>query len=110
MTPRVVFDTQRFLRELYELVIKPLIDTEELLESRPYLTRLYTTMSADEMTIDPVFEFNPDLPDVSNQHVATRYVRCDGNSTWRAELPGAGACRVTRPVPGPSRSSRSQLR
>src|SRR6185436_16270919 len=80
--PAVVFDQQRFMRELYELVIKPVMETDDLLKSRPYLTRLYTTMSADEMTMDPLFDFNSDLPDVSNQHVATRYVRCDGNPTW----------------------------
>jgi hypothetical protein len=27
-------------------------------------------MSADEMTVDPLFNFNGDLPDVSNVHMA----------------------------------------
>ena len=31
----------------------------------PKLTRLYTTMSANEMTEDPIFVLNPDLPDVA---------------------------------------------
>ena len=33
-----------------------------------YLSRLFTTLSPNEMTKDPVFSFNPDLPDVSNVH------------------------------------------
>ena len=35
-----------------------------------YLTRLLTIVSPEEMTKDPIFAFNPDLPDVSNQHTA----------------------------------------
>ena len=43
----------------------------------PYLTRLYTTLSADEMEIDPIFSINPDMDDVSNIHVAEAEVTCD---------------------------------
>ncbi len=43
----------------------------------PYLTRLYSTMSANEMTIDPAFGFNADLDDVNNLRTATQFVRCD---------------------------------
>jgi MYXO-CTERM domain-containing protein len=59
-------------------VVAPLDETQALLLSRPYVTRLYTTMSADEMTLDPAFTFNPDLPDVSNQHTAEQIIDCDG--------------------------------
>lgn len=37
-----------------------------------YLTRLTTTISPDEMTVDPVFGFDPDLADVSNVRDASR--------------------------------------
>lgn len=43
----------------------------ELLGHEPYLTRLFTTMSPDEMNEDPAFAWNPALPDVSNVHTAT---------------------------------------
>ncbi len=33
-----------------------------------YLTRLYAEMSPEEMTLDPVFKPDPDLPSVSNIH------------------------------------------
>ena len=39
-----------------------------LFQQYPYLTRLYTRISPDEMTIDPVFDMTPGLPTVSNIH------------------------------------------
>ena len=53
-----------------------MIATQELLASRPYVTRLYTTLSAPEMDLDPLFDFNPDLPNVSNVHTARRVIEC----------------------------------
>ena len=44
---------------------------------RTYLTRLYSTLSADEMTVDPLFSFNADLPDVSNVRTAQMIINCD---------------------------------
>jgi MYXO-CTERM domain-containing protein len=83
---------QEFISALEEHVVGPMRGTEELVQSRPYLTRLYTTMSANEMTKDPVFDFNPDLGDVSNTHTARRTVYCSNRVTraeapWNAELP-----------------------
>ncbi len=43
---------------------------------RTYLTRLYTTMSADEMTVDPLFSFNADLADVDNVRTADMILEC----------------------------------
>jgi MYXO-CTERM domain-containing protein len=43
-------------------------------------------MSANEMTLDPAFDFNADLPDVSNLHVAMQTLACADNS-WHMELP-----------------------
>ncbi|MCC7372638.1 MAG: DUF2330 domain-containing protein [Chloroflexi bacterium] len=39
-----------------------------LFQQHPYLTRLYTRISPDEMTIDPVFDLAPGQPTVSNVH------------------------------------------
>ncbi len=54
-----------------------------LIAAAPYMTRLYSTLSADEMTADPIFSVNPDLEDVSNVHTAEARVSCDaqGNTT-----------------------------
>jgi hypothetical protein len=82
----VVFDRALFIEKLAEWVIDPLDSTQQLFETRPYLTRLYTTMSPPEMTMDPSFTFNPDLDDVSNVHVAQGTTGCTG-SNYSVQLP-----------------------
>jgi hypothetical protein len=41
-------------------------ETEAILADYDWITRMYTTISPEEMTSDPVFTFNPNLPAVSN--------------------------------------------
>lgn len=43
------------------------------LPARPYLTRMYTTISTASMDRDPEFAFVSGLPDVSNVHDLSRY-------------------------------------
>ena len=88
----VEIDRGKFFAALHEHVIDPVVETQRLLAARPYLTRLFTTMSKHEMTIDPVFTFNPDLPELSNVHVAQQYIACNPDVTeseaaWRIVLP-----------------------
>ena len=52
---------------------------EQLFAEKPYLTRLYTTLSAEEMTVDPMFAYNPDLPQVSNIRFAGARWDCGGS-------------------------------
>jgi MYXO-CTERM domain-containing protein len=83
-------------------VIEPVRRFQRLIARTTYMTRLYTTLSAAEMLVDPVFRFNPDLPGVSNQHVATRVTECRSDldaseAPWRIEF-GDGA--VLRGAPG----------
>jgi hypothetical protein len=54
--------------ELEERIVVPTRAAGQLFRDHPYLTRLFTTLSPDEMTKDPTFSFNPDLPEVSNEH------------------------------------------
>jgi MYXO-CTERM domain-containing protein len=94
----VQVDATKFLKTLYETVVKPVITTQDLLLSRPYFTRMFTTMSPEEMTVDPLFDFNPDLADVSNLHVAKQIIECSASVTeydapWRIELPQGGVIR-----------------
>ena len=70
------FDANAFAADLQRIVVEPLESVRQLVEEKPYLTRLYTTLSADEMTLDPMFAYNPDLPDVSNVHAADAYWDC----------------------------------
>ncbi len=79
------------IEQLQTDAIDPMTETQELFESAAYSTRLYTTMSADEMTVDPMFDFNADLGDYSNQHTANRIIECSpsisqNEAPWRIEL------------------------
>lgn len=89
---QVQFSPSAYVTALERDVIEPVRMVQELLDSRPYVTRLYTTMSAEDMTVDPLFTFNPDLADVSNIHTAERIIECNPNisqfeAPWRIELP-----------------------
>lgn len=84
-------DAAALLVAFEELVVEPVRSTQAILTERPYLTRLYTTLSAQEMTVDPVFDVNNGLADVSNVHSATRYIECSASvdvrdAPWRLEL------------------------
>ncbi len=72
----LVFDQAVFVAELDEVILVPLRDAEDLVRDFSYLTRLYTTLSADEMTVDPSFSFNPELPEVSNTRTADAHFEC----------------------------------
>lgn len=66
-----------FVDDLLAVVITPLPETQALFSEYGTLTRLYTTLSASEMTRDPVFDFNPDLPQVSNLRTAAARWECE---------------------------------
>ena len=106
------FDPVALTQELWERVVAPTIATGALFRRHDYLTRLYTAISPREMTVDPAFDFNPDLPDVSNQHLATIVQQCDPDdedNPWEMTLsdgrqyyvrsPGAWSLRDERGAP-----------
>lgn len=87
-----------FLTALEADVIEPVRLVQRLIDDQPQITRLYSTLSAPEMTVDPVFSFNPDLAPVSNVHTAERVIECDPgyyqeDAPWRIELPSGGVVR-----------------
>ena len=45
-------------------VVHPLL--QDLSSRHPYMTRLNTVISPEEMTVDPIFDYDPQLKDVSN--------------------------------------------
>ncbi len=63
-------------QELEETRVKPLKELGGLFGKHPYLTALYTTLSPQEMTRDPVFDFNGDLPEVSQSREAKGVRQC----------------------------------
>ena len=71
------FDGQAVAMALSEVVaIYDNLNT--LFAAHPYLTRLYSTLSAEEMTTDPSFSYNGDLEDVDRLRQATLLQDCDG--------------------------------
>jgi MYXO-CTERM domain-containing protein len=84
----LAFDAVATARAIWERIVEPTIAAAELLEGHPKLTRLYTTLSPEEMTRDPVFSFNPELPDVSNVHEATLTYLCTGDEAQQSNTPG----------------------
>ncbi|MBK7773693.1 MAG: DUF2330 domain-containing protein [Sandaracinaceae bacterium] len=87
-------ETQRqaLLASLEAQVIAPMRATQALFDGSAYVTRLYTTLSASEMTLDPTFDFNPGLPSVNNVHMADRVIFCSPDHSfqtapWLARLP-----------------------
>lgn len=79
------FDPAGFVAALEETVVGPLSHAQDLFDRIPYTTRLYTTLSAEEMTVDPYFTFNPDMGDVANIHYAEIRVQCDPDVAWNEQ-------------------------
>ena len=71
-----------FANDLQERIIDPGQHAIDLLDSFPYMTRMYTTISGGEMTLDPLFHQNASLPDVTNSRLATRRILCNGDAVW----------------------------
>jgi hypothetical protein len=97
---QIQFSPAAFIAALESGVVEPVRLVQDLIDAHPTVTRLYSTLSAAEMTLDPLFTFNPDLPDVSNIHTAERIIECNSNvsfseATWRIELPQGGVVRGT---------------
>ncbi|GAB4514562.1 MAG: hypothetical protein Tsb0020_33120 [Haliangiales bacterium] len=71
------FDPEVLTAKIDERVVTPTLAAGQLFRDHPYMTRLFTTLSPEEMTKDPVFSFNPDLPEVSNIHNAqVEFLEC----------------------------------
>ena len=62
------------------------------------MTRLYTTLSADEMTVDPAFVFNAEMADQQLDRNAQLDVQCiDDRNHWTLKL-GEGTGRMDEVV------------
>ena len=78
---------------LVERVIEPLRDSLELIPQGAYMTRLYTTLSPEEMTLDPIFVYNTAMPEQPVSREALLESNCtDDGTEWRLTL-GAGTGR-----------------
>jgi MYXO-CTERM domain-containing protein len=69
-----------FAAALLGRIIEPGMHAVDLLDTWPYLTRMYTTISPAEMMEDPIFHINPDLNDVPQLNQANNYILCNSDS------------------------------
>ena len=70
------FRPSEFVDALNEAIVMPRAHAQALVARHPKLTRLYTTMSAADMTEDPVFYPSPAAREVSNVHTARMITEC----------------------------------
>jgi len=70
------FDPAALTADIEDKVLGPLMEANELFNQHRYMTRMYTRISPSEMTRDPIFLFNPDLPNVNNVHKAIGKAFC----------------------------------
>ncbi len=70
------FDPTALAAQIKEKIVDPALNAGALFRQHPNLTRLYTTLSPEDMTRDPVFSFNPSLPEVSRDHTAQLRIDC----------------------------------
>ncbi len=71
------FRPSEFVDALNEAIVTPRAHAQEIVERHAKLTRLFTTMSARDMTEDPVFFPSTAARDVSNVHTARLITECD---------------------------------
>ena len=72
------FDAEAATDDLIDYVIDPMQHASDLLRDFPMLTRMSTTISPEEMTVDPTFVLNPDLPaDIGQRRLATFTTVCE---------------------------------
>ncbi len=71
------FDAKALAQDLDDKIVQPLIKAQALFDKHPKLTRLTTYISPEEMTSDPLFDFNKTLPDVPVLRTAEAYRTCN---------------------------------
>jgi MYXO-CTERM domain-containing protein len=81
------FDPDKLTNEIDKAIVKPLRDGQTMFDAHPYLTRLATFISPEEMNRDPLFIFNEELPRLSNVRTATANILCGEQKYRSCEAP-----------------------
>ncbi|HET6282990.1 MAG TPA: DUF2330 domain-containing protein, partial [Polyangia bacterium] len=101
------FDGGLATADLYKNVLRPLESAQSILDRHPIMTRLATFISPEEMSKDPFFVVNPDLPAVSNQRLAIAHMMCGDeehdvcNAPVKLDVPEGGAVWFRPPPTSP---------
>jgi hypothetical protein len=83
----VNYQPQKMADDLWTAIVDPSQKASTLFDENPVLTRMYTTLSPEDMNKDPVFSYNPDLPAVDFIHAATLTYHCFDNTTSQVNTP-----------------------
>ena len=75
-------DGSEFAAAMQERIVDPGENAYELLQTYPFLTRLFTLISPHEMIEDPIFHQNADLPEVSATSVVEQRITCNADSLY----------------------------
>jgi MYXO-CTERM domain-containing protein len=81
------FDPDKLTNEIDKAIVKPLRDGQTMFDAHPYLTRLATFISPEEMNRDPLFIFNEELPPLSNVHISVANILCGQQNYRSCEAP-----------------------
>ncbi len=74
-----VYDPVVVADDLVEAEVVPREMAQAILDDMPWITRLRSSISPSEMTLDPQFGFNPDLEAVATDQPLTIRFACDAN-------------------------------
>lgn len=80
------FDPHGLAATIEAEITRPRAEADALVRRQPRLSRLFTTLSPEEMTIDPVFVEDDGAPDIANVHRAVLVTHC-GEEHYLGEAP-----------------------
>jgi MYXO-CTERM domain-containing protein len=109
------YDLAGLTQAISDSIVTPRINAQMMIDGHPYLTRLNTFISPEEMTKDPFFFESRDLGNISNVHTAVlrtmcgaaEYMACnapqrielaDGRTFWVRAGSKATTCQGTTPT------------
>jgi hypothetical protein len=75
----LLYDPAALADAIEREIREPRARAQEMVDRHPHLTRLYTEMSAAEMTLDPIFVEERRVPPTSNVHRARRVTECSAD-------------------------------
>jgi hypothetical protein len=81
------FDPVAATEDLVLRIVEPCERVDQMLTDSPYVTRMVSLISPEEMVVDPVFGFNPELPEVDRRLDATLVYDCETEQAT-LDLPG----------------------
>lgn len=81
------FDLATLTSKIATTVIAPLQTAQEMIDGHPYLTRMNTLISPEEMTADAIFFATSGLGDVPRRHTATFRTMCGDKKFMACNAP-----------------------